>query len=122
ADDGTTARVYLPVAPAAAPGPAPGTAATASGERVLVVDDDPLILQLVQVTLQRAGYQVETAAGAADALHSFTRPGEPFGLVLSDVVMPHVSGYDLVRQLRAHDAGVCVLFMSGQVLSDAARS
>jgi len=41
--------------------------------------------------------------------------------VLSDVVMPQVNGYDLARQLRTHDAGVQVLFMSGQALPDPAR-
>jgi CheY-like chemotaxis protein len=117
ADGGTIARVYLPVAPTPAEQPAaPPTV------RVLVVDDDPLILHLVRTTLQRAGYQVETAASAREALRSFTEAAEPFRLVLTDLVMPHVSGPDLVRQLQTHDAGVNVLFMSGQVVPGAAPS
>jgi signal transduction histidine kinase len=117
---GTVARAYLPVA--GAPGGPPAEAARpAPGERVLVVDDDPMILRLVRATLQRAGYRVETASCADDALRSYTQAAEPFRLVLSDLVMPHVSGFDLARQLQTHDAGVNVLFMSGQVGPDAGR-
>jgi signal transduction histidine kinase len=109
AGGGTVARAYLPVVAPARP-----------GERVLVVDDDPMILHLVRTTLQRAGYRVETATSADDAVRSYTRAAEPFRLVLSDLVMPHVSGFDLARQLQTHDAGVNMLFMSGQVVADAA--
>jgi len=109
---GTSARIYLPVAPAPT---------AEDGERVLVVDDDPMILQLVRTTLQRAGYRVETASSAALAMRSYTEAAEPFRLVLSDVTMPHVNGFDLVRQLQTHDASVNVLFMSGQVPTDLDR-
>jgi signal transduction histidine kinase/ActR/RegA family two-component response regulator len=118
---GTVARAVLPVAGSAVAAPASAPAGAASGQRVLVVDDDPMILQLVQTTLQRAGYRVEIAHCAADAFRSFTHAAEPFGLVLSDVVMPHVDGYDLARQLRRHDAGVNLLFMSGQMGTGPAR-
>lgn len=120
AGGGTVARAYLPVAAPVAPAAAPKAAPVAPGERVLVVDDDPMILQLVRTTLQRAGYRVETATSAADAVRSYTQAAEPFRLVLSDVVMPRVSGFDLARQLQTHDAGVNVLFMSGQVVPDPA--
>jgi signal transduction histidine kinase/ActR/RegA family two-component response regulator len=118
AGGGTAARAYLPVA-VAGPASSGTAAAPVTGERVLVVDDDPMILHLVRTTLQRAGYRVETASSADDALRSYTRAAEPFRLVLSDLVMPHVSGMDLVRQLQTHDAGVNVLFMSGQVACSA---
>jgi CheY-like chemotaxis protein len=116
-DRGTVARAYLPVALAPAALPA---SPSAPGERVLVVDDDPLVLHLVRTTLQRAGYRVETVTSADAAVRSYTRAAEPFRLVLSDLVMPHVSGFDLARQLQTHDARVNVLFMSGQVAADAA--
>jgi signal transduction histidine kinase/CheY-like chemotaxis protein len=118
---GTAARVYLPVAPVPAPEPARPEASAAHGEGVLVVDDDLMVLQLVRTTLQRAGYRVETATCAADAVRSYTRIAGRFGLVLSDVAMPQASGYELARQLCAHDAGVNVLFMSGEAVSDSAR-
>jgi CheY-like chemotaxis protein len=114
---GTIARAYLPAASATI-----DETASPEAVRVLVVDDDPLVLHLVRTTLQRAGYHVETATNARDALRSFTEAAEPFRLVLSDLVMPHVSGPDLVRQLQTHDAGVNVLFMSGQMVSGPAAA
>jgi signal transduction histidine kinase/CheY-like chemotaxis protein len=118
---GTRARVYLPIAPATAPVTIRSAASGGSAARVLVVDDDPMILELVQTTLRRAGYHVETVTSMADAVRCFTEASEPFGLVVSDVVMPQGNGFDLARQLRQHDAAVPVLFMSGQVASDPAR-
>jgi signal transduction histidine kinase/CheY-like chemotaxis protein len=119
--DGAVARLYLPLA-AAAPPAAPPAPAGGRGEKVLVVDDDPLVLQLVCTTLERAGYRVRPAAGGAEALEAFAAPGaEPFQLVLSDVLMPRMSGVDLARQLLRRDAGVNLLFMSGHVPADFAR-
>jgi signal transduction histidine kinase/CheY-like chemotaxis protein len=112
---GTLARAYLPASAQA------GSASAARGAGVLVVDDDPMVLNLVRTTLQRAGYRVETVTCAAEAVRSYTRTPERFGLVLSDVAMPEGSGYDLARQLCARDAGVNVLFMSGQLMPDSAR-
>jgi signal transduction histidine kinase/FixJ family two-component response regulator len=90
------------------------------GEKVLVVDDDPLILKLVRTTLERAGYRVEAVPGAEEALACYAAASEPFGLVVSDVVMPRVNGWDLARGLLSRDADARVLFMSGQVGADAA--
>src|SRR5262245_26204106 len=85
-------------------------------EKVLVVDDDPMILSLVTTTLERDGYRVQTALSGAEALHRYTTPeAEPFRLVLSDVIMPSMNGVDLARRLVQHDARVNLLFMSGQV-------
>lgn len=117
AGQGTAVHLFLPLA-AAAPGPA--TAAVAAGvvagPKVLVVDDDPHVLHYVQTTLEQAGYRVEAASSAADALASYqAAEAEPFRLVLSDVVMPHVTGVDLAKRLLGQDADANVIFMSGQV-------
>ena len=83
--------------------------------RVLVVDDDPLVLQFVRATLERAGYRVEAVTSAAEALASYAAAArDPFRLVLSDVVMPEISGVDLARRLWGRDGDARVLFMSGQ--------
>src|SRR5262249_14525431 len=122
---GAVARMYVPVA-AGTPGPTPATdhrrtaepaatpvaptfqsAVVTGGERVLVVDDDPMILQFVSTTLERAGYRVQAVSNAADALRSYTTAHpEPFRLVLSDVAMPDVTGVDLARSLLSRDADV----------------
>jgi signal transduction histidine kinase/ActR/RegA family two-component response regulator len=121
---GTTARLYLPVQPAGLAPPVAGTptGTAGRGERVLVVDDDPLILQMVHTTLERAGYRVQAVGGGAEALAAFTAPAdERFDLVLSDVFMPRLSGVDLARRLLHHDSDVNLLFMSGYVSAEFAR-
>jgi CheY-like chemotaxis protein len=120
---GVTAQVYLPVAVAAREVPmlaAPTPALSPSRPRILVVDDDPLVLQMVKDTLQQEGYKVQTAASASEALaaHAVARQQQPFGLVVSDVVMPQTSGVELARQLLTRDRALRLLFMSGQVTED----
>ncbi len=75
-----------------------------------------MILQLVTTTLERAGFRVQAAGSAEEALKSYANAAaDPFRLVLSDVLMPEVNGIDLARRLLDRDANVRVLFMSGQV-------
>ena len=118
---GTLARFAVPVAESAtaAPPVAPSALEKSCGERVLVVDDDPLILHFVGTTLERAGYRVHAVASAEEALASYAaaRP-EPFRLVLADVAMPRVGGVELARRLFGQDGEVRVLFMSGQAAVD----
>jgi signal transduction histidine kinase/ActR/RegA family two-component response regulator len=118
---GVRAEAVVPVAgPAAAPPLTNGEAA--SGERVLVVDDDPRVLQFVAATLERAGYRVQAVTSAGEALDRYAAAGpDPFRLVLSDVLMPEVNGVDLARRLRGKDPDVRVLFMSGHVGADFPR-
>jgi signal transduction histidine kinase/ActR/RegA family two-component response regulator len=118
AERGTLVRLFLPVAAVSAPvAPIRGVSTNAArGEKVLIVDDDPMILKLCTATLQKAGYRVQTASTASEALDSYQAAGrEPFQLVVSDVIMPRMTGVDLARRLRREDANVNVLFMSGQV-------
>ena len=66
---------------------------------ILLVDDDNNLLQMVKLMLERAGHQVETSNNAADSLEraALIQPD----LAIIDVMMPGISGYDMVRQLRA---------------------
>jgi CheY-like chemotaxis protein len=112
---GVVAQVVLPVAFVPAPAVAPSAKIeSAHGNKVLVVDDDPLVLRFVAGALEKAGYRVHPAGGADEAVaaHAASR-GEPFHLVLSDVAMPLVSGVELARRLFTVDADVRVLFMTG---------
>ena len=79
---------------------------------VLVVDDDPKILELVRVYLQRAGYAVVTAVDGEDALRKIEaqRPS----LVVLDVMLPHVDGLVLARHLRDERENVPILMMSAR--------
>jgi DNA-binding response OmpR family regulator len=66
--------------------------------RILVVDDDPAILNLVSATLGRRGHQVETAP---DARAGLVMASSNFDLVVTDVMMPLIDGWDFVRLLRS---------------------
>jgi CheY-like chemotaxis protein len=90
-------------------------------EKILVVDDDPMILDLVCTTLGQAGYAVEGAVDPVEALERYTAAEAAFDLVLSDLIMPRMTGADLARRLLRVDNSVNVLFMSAHVSSDFAH-
>lgn len=66
--------------------------------RILVVDDDPDTLRLVELTLKTAGHHVELASGG-DEGYDLIRKGS-FDLILLDVMMPDVSGFDVLKRLN----------------------
>lgn len=113
---GTTFKIYLPRLPASAPQP-PGTpAARAEGrgsETVLIVEDEAAVLHLSRRALEAQGYVVLAAGDPRDALRIVERHGGPIDLLLTDVVMPGLSGRELAEQLTARRPGVRVLYMSG---------
>lgn len=69
--------------------------------RILAVDDEPDVLTIVQSALQSEGYEVETAANGQDCLDA--AKANPPDLILLDVMMPGMSGFDVLRELKAHD-------------------
>lgn len=66
--------------------------------RILAVDDEPNIVRLIQVNLERMGYQVETANNGVQALEKI-RASRP-DLVVSDVMMPEMDGFELLSTIR----------------------
>jgi PAS domain S-box-containing protein len=113
---GSTFRVYLPRAseermPVAAP-PVPD-ATPGGSETVLLVEDDDAVRQLNLEVLTSAGYQTLEARHAGEALVIAERHAGPIHLLISDVVMPHMSGPELVDRLAAVRPGVRVLLVSG---------
>ncbi|HEY2064791.1 MAG TPA: response regulator transcription factor [Gemmatimonadaceae bacterium] len=90
------------------------TAAPASGERVLVVDDEADIVALVAYHLAKSGYRVSTASSGTDALEAMRR--ERPALVVLDLMLPGLSGYEVLEQLRASDAtrDVAVLMLTAR--------
>jgi CheY-like chemotaxis protein len=107
---GTTFRIALPktdLAPEPSRVVAPGTA---SGN-VLLVDDDDQLRRLTERMLRVAGYNVVSVACGADALAAARR--ESFDILLTDMVMPGMSGRDLARDLMDEHPQLRVVFMSG---------
>jgi two-component system cell cycle sensor histidine kinase/response regulator CckA len=82
-------------------------------ETILVVEDDRMMRELLVVVLEQFGYQVVSAADGSAAIDAAARFGAPIHLILSDVVMPRMSGVELVASVRRWYPGVGVLLMSG---------
>jgi CheY-like chemotaxis protein len=86
---------------------------TGTGATVLVVDDDPAILGLLELLLTRAGYSVLTAANGREAIDRFRESRAAVGLVLLDILMPDLDGPATVAELHQLDPGLVCCFMSG---------
>ena len=120
---GTTFKVYLPrLADATLASPRVGTAAVAAGsETILVVEDEPGVREMARRMLAMSGYVVLTASNAAEALQLLAGHREVVHLMLTDVVMPGMSGPELA--LRAADVRpqMKILFTSGHTENAAMR-
>jgi CheY-like chemotaxis protein len=93
----------------------------AGGATVLLVEDEMLVRRTVQAMLESLGYRVVPAADAAEAIRVFeTRAGQ-VDLLLTDLVMPGLSGRDLADGLRQVRPDLAVLFMSGHTDSPPAH-
>ncbi len=84
----------------------------ATGQLILVVEDDEETLNVVARTLAAAGHDVIWARNGADALKRLTRLDRPLGLVLADVVLPGMSGLVLVEKVKERYPGAGVVFVS----------
>ncbi|MFN2355851.1 MAG: response regulator, partial [Desulfopila sp.] len=83
------------------------------GENVLLVEDEPALLQLAEEMLHTLGYFVLPAANPIEALKLFKNDAIVIDLLITDVVMPEMNGRELARKLTELYPGIKVLFMSG---------
>ena len=117
----TTVRLWLPAAGAAPPAAAPARAAeTAVREaparpsgpaRILVLEDEPQIREMLVDALRRAGHRVEFAADGLAGLARFQ--GGEFDVVLTDLSLPERSGLDVARAVKRMRAGTPVVLITG---------
>ncbi len=112
---GTTFRIYLPLVdePTATARRALPVQPVGGSETVLVVEDNHAVRTAISRILRRAGYEVLEAEGAADARALCSDAARIIHLLITDVVMPQVSGPDLAIELSALRPQLKVLFMSG---------
>jgi signal transduction histidine kinase len=116
---GTTVSLYLPRTEAAAPlklhPQAAGTGAdpTVPGARILLVEDDPRVRAATVGALEDLDYEPVACAGGAEAIELFDK--ERFDLVISDVIMPEMTGPELIRIIKARRPEIAVLFVTGYV-------
>jgi EAL domain-containing protein (putative c-di-GMP-specific phosphodiesterase class I) len=86
--------------------------------RVLVIDDEPSVLRVIGLLLERNGFFVESAGNARAGLALLG--GRRFDVVLTDIIMPELSGLDFLRELRQHDLDVPVILMTAGATLDSA--
>jgi PAS domain S-box-containing protein len=86
---------------------------SSGGETILVVEDEPVLLGLVSEVLGSHGYEVLGAGNADEALNICRNGSAPVHLLVTDVIMPGMSGRDLAEQVAALHSGTKILFMSG---------
>ena len=113
---GTTFRIFIPRADVVHPGdvgtetgqhPIPGN------ETILLVEDEAQVRQLVKKQLESAGYRVYPAVSAIDALRLYDLHKSEIDIILSDVVMPGMSGVEMVEKITAESDHPKIIFMSG---------
>ncbi len=119
---GSTFTILLPCAldPLAAISPAagmpvlgPGPAHSLGQIRILVVDDEPLVLELCGALLRDQGYATELCANPVEALKRYREDWSRIDLVILDLVMPKIGGKDLYLALREINPGIKVIVSSG---------
>jgi len=120
---GTTFEIFLPLvaepAPLAAKSETRIEAPSCESSSILVVEDDPMMCDLLREVLERAGHRVLGAESPAVALELAS--SQPVDLLISDVIMPGMTGFDLAAKLRTSGGRPRVIFMSGytdQILAD----
>ena len=122
---GTTFRVFLPrtATPAAPPvaKPAPTLDVVGGHECVLLVEDNASLRRLTRRVLERHGYHVLEAASGFAALANVDESKEPIDLVLTDVILPDISGPEVARRVRSRFPQVPALFISGYTDDDVLR-
>ena len=113
--EGTTFEIRLPLVegePEVRRSP-PSFRSALIGKKVLVIEDDRAVRDLVARALAAGGYQVETAEDGQTGLEKATRIRRDLGLVITDVVMPEIRGPELARRLLGIAGDVPILFISG---------
>ena len=112
---GSRFNIYLPVAEALVESLDEEEQVTISGgsETILLAEDDDLVRSLAEQILSRKGYTVLSAKDGREAVELFEREGEHVHLLLLDVVMPQLSGREVLEKIHAMRPGVPALFASG---------
>ena len=122
--EGTTVRLWLPLAQGGAPSrqrSERGAQDLGGDETLLLVEDEPALLALNARVLRAAGYEVLTASDGAAALARLQDRDQPIDLLITDVMMPGMSGPELWVAAREHRPGLACLFVSGYTQDALAR-
>ena len=116
---GATVTLWFPEVEAARPvvlerSPAPAAPGPPDGRRVVVVDDDELVREMLMANLQDAGFEPVGAASGAEALFKLDQ-GPEVDAVVTDLSMPGISGWELISEIRSRGLQIPVLMLTGHV-------
>jgi len=116
---GTTFKIYLPAIKeeSVTPASTPPEDVLGGTETILLVDDEEMIRSLGQTVLESYGYTVLIAQDGKEAINLYLKNRESIDLVILDLSMPHLSGREVLQQLRGIDANVKVIISSGYGLN-----
>ncbi|MEW6306193.1 MAG: response regulator [Verrucomicrobiota bacterium] len=118
-DAGATVTLWLPPEPLdyqPASETAPSAAAPfkrTGGRKVLLVDDDPMVREVLKTCLQHAQLEVHAAIDGVEGLKLFQRYAKDLGIVISDLTMPNMNGVELVREIYKTHPDMPILLISG---------
>jgi PAS domain S-box-containing protein len=120
---GTTMSLFLPVTAPPCVDDEKGEFANVRGgvETVLIVEDEDSVRALTHTILSRLGYKVTVATGPAEAI-GLARDGRRFDIIVSDVIMPGMNGWRMIREIEQIAPGFKVLYVSGFAEVEAAGS
>jgi CheY-like chemotaxis protein len=113
---GTTFEVYLPAkenTETTDRGTSPAAMPRGHGETILVVDDEAAIVAITRQTLESFGYRVLSARDGVEALAIYAARGHEIAMVLTDMMMPTMSGASLIRELLSINAAIKIVRASG---------
>jgi signal transduction histidine kinase/ActR/RegA family two-component response regulator len=110
---GTTFSVYLAASDEPVQESAPPSAPAGNGETILVVDDEESLVRLTEEVLASLGYEPVGCIGAHEALRIFRADPSRFAAVLTDAIMPDMSGLELLAELRRLRPGLPAVLVSG---------
>src|SRR5579871_1752081 len=121
---GTTFKIFFPMAvvPEAFAVEEERTTEARGSETVLLCEDEAAIRKLVHAMLTRCGYQVIDAERPEEAVQLATKHTDDIHLLLTDIVMPQMSGFDLAKEIRQVRPRIQVLYMSGYTDNQVSRS
>ncbi len=116
-EHGTTFKTYLKRHEVSATGQASDDSQSGSiargDETILLVEDEPSILNVTRLMLEKCGYSVLTAATVSEAIRLASEHSGPLSLLVTDVVMPEMHGPDLLEEVIARQPHIRCLYMSG---------
>ena len=112
---GTSVRIYLPAESSFVRESVDATADLTGSQTILMVDDEDLVLRMGETVLSAYGYRVLTANSGQKALEILSQSSTPVDLVITDLVMPLMSGRELVEQIRQLSPHMRIMCTSGYV-------